>query len=303
MPQQYLGIPSNVAFPAATTVVAASNTNPIQITVSGSLPAQLTAVSGGTYPVDIEGVQGNTNANGVWQATPTGANTFTIPVSGSGAYVPATGTVTYLFPQSYAEPADGDNEDASSVNPAFGALGDRTAFLFTQIGADKLVTCQADPYLNNTGNVWCQQSADVGLSVWNVLNGSLAGSGPFPSLALAGTTSDTFDISFTGTVSANAGTGVTLVLVGLVFQVTQPGGSLSASGWNGCPGGSTMLLNASGTTAILPLSLTSLLDEGVAGVYNLGVGVWQVGLGTLSVSFYGAYNLTARQLRPTNVPQ
>jgi hypothetical protein len=63
----------------ATVITAATNANPIVITAAGH-----GLVTGQT--VEISGAIGNTAANGVWAVTVTSANTFSIPVTGSGTY-------------------------------------------------------------------------------------------------------------------------------------------------------------------------------------------------------------------------
>lgn len=66
--------------PATFAVSNASNTNPVTITTTGAH-----RLATGDRVV-ISGVGGNAASNGTWEVTKTGANTFTIPVTGNGTY-------------------------------------------------------------------------------------------------------------------------------------------------------------------------------------------------------------------------
>lgn len=81
---------------SAISTTTGNGVNPIVVTASIVKPNALCALTGhrlstGMY-VRISGVVGNTAANGIHQVTVTGADTFTIPVAGNGAYV-SGGTV------------------------------------------------------------------------------------------------------------------------------------------------------------------------------------------------------------------
>lgn len=104
-----------VLAPLRVFVTDASNTNPIQITTGVRIdqalndqphlfPDQLT--------VTLDGVLGNTNANGNWNITVTGPNTFTIPVAGNGSYteggVATPSTPNAIMSWSYPEGDDGE---------------------------------------------------------------------------------------------------------------------------------------------------------------------------------------------------
>lgn len=123
MPTQYDGDTRNVGTNSSMTITGATNANPIQITVSGSLPADM---QNGCL-VDITGVVGNTAANGVWPATVTGANTFTIPVAGNAAYVSGGNAQPLNLTPLLSDPSDGDPGNAASV-PGFMTAADRTQF-------------------------------------------------------------------------------------------------------------------------------------------------------------------------------
>lgn len=78
-----------VMAPLKVVVTGATNTNPITITtaviINGN-PVALPHLFQTGLSVTITGVTGNTAANTTQNITVTGANTFTIPVSGNGAY-------------------------------------------------------------------------------------------------------------------------------------------------------------------------------------------------------------------------
>jgi hypothetical protein len=166
MPGSYDGRPGQITFEAPLTVTGATNTNPITVTVSGSLPAEFFLVGyGGASAaplVDISDVQGNVAANGQFVATPTGASSFTIPVSGvgGGAYA-GGGAVQPLYLKSqYTLPSDGDADNSASIASWGQATGDRTQWLASRIGAYKLAQrfvlvndSMAATSWNNTANV------------------------------------------------------------------------------------------------------------------------------------------------------
>lgn len=78
-------------FALQSNIFDASNTPVITITT-----AEIhNLISGLT--VNISGVIGNAAANGTWLITVTGVNTFTIPVAGSGVFVPGSGISEYVF--------------------------------------------------------------------------------------------------------------------------------------------------------------------------------------------------------------
>ena len=80
-----------VRAPVSKAITGATKTNPVTITCTGH------GYATGDIVV-IAGVGGTTVANGEWAITVTGANTFTIPISGtsSGTYTVNTGTVYAL---------------------------------------------------------------------------------------------------------------------------------------------------------------------------------------------------------------
>jgi hypothetical protein len=134
MPTTYDGIPGNVTAGNQGNVSGATNTNPISITVSGSLPAD--AQTG--CLVEITGVLGNNAANGQYPITVTGASTFTIPVAGNGAYT-SGGTVNFLnLAGPISIPSDGDSDNEASIDNWAKTSCDRTQLLASMTGAYKL---------------------------------------------------------------------------------------------------------------------------------------------------------------------
>jgi hypothetical protein len=142
MPGNYDGRPGQITTESLLTVTGASNTNPIAITVSGSLPAEFFLAGYGGNPagplVDIFGVQGNTAANGLWTATPTGVSTFTIPVAGNGAYTTGGNAQPLYLKSMYTLPVDGDADNSASIATWGQGGADRAQWLATRTGILKL---------------------------------------------------------------------------------------------------------------------------------------------------------------------
>jgi hypothetical protein len=142
MPGNYDGRPGQIATESFLTVTGATFSNPITITVSGSLPAEFFLAGYGGNPagplVNINGVEGNLAANGIWTATPTGASTFTIPVAGNGLYTTG-GTVQPLYlKQMYTLPSDGDADNSASIASWGQGAADRSQWLASRTGFVKL---------------------------------------------------------------------------------------------------------------------------------------------------------------------
>ncbi len=120
-------------------IASSTDTTPIAIT---------TTAPHGFATADIVQIVGhfvNTNANGEWGITVTGASTFELQSStatGSGAGV-ATGTAHVdAYDTSATIPSDGDDLDASAFNVAYEELLDRTQWLKTRRGIYRLVEIQ-----------------------------------------------------------------------------------------------------------------------------------------------------------------
>lgn len=128
----YDGKPGAITFPATLTIATASFSNPIVITTTTPLPAEffLTDFAGNPAQplVHIYDQTSNTPANGIWVATPTGPNTFTIPAAGIS--LTGGGTVQPLYLESaYSVPQDGDPDTSASIASWAQATGDRTQWL------------------------------------------------------------------------------------------------------------------------------------------------------------------------------
>lgn len=121
---------------AAMNIASSTNTNPITITVSGTLPTSFVSGVG----VVIAGHLVNTAANGSWTATKTGASTFTIPTTGNGVGA-ATGTATQAVTPGIAdrtvEPILFAGQTVMAIDNAGGAPG-------TTPIANELVSAQLD---------------------------------------------------------------------------------------------------------------------------------------------------------------
>jgi hypothetical protein len=122
----YTGDPTAITTPLTRTITNATNASPIVVTTSA---AHNFATND---RVTVEGVSGNTAANGDWVITKLSSTTFSLNGStGNGAFgVIGSPTVTNhsLTPQ-FQIPSDDDTLNAASVNAAFETLGDRTQFL------------------------------------------------------------------------------------------------------------------------------------------------------------------------------
>lgn len=152
MPSTYDGLASNITFPSALTVTAATNATPIAITTS--TPHLL--VTGDQ--VTITGVQGNTAANGANRTvTVTGASTFTINGSaGSGAYTSGGSVQPLTYGGASQIPSDGDPRNAASVNVPLEALFDRTQIVRPALGLYKSSSLTTVTHSDDQGTTaWC----------------------------------------------------------------------------------------------------------------------------------------------------
>lgn len=127
MPTIYAGNPANVTTPLVRTVTNATNATPIEITVSGA------HLFGDDDFVTIDGVVGNTAANGGWTITVTSSTKFTLSSSvGNGAYVSGGTATDHSMTPQIVMPSDGDPATANSVNSPMQALADRTQYAILQ---------------------------------------------------------------------------------------------------------------------------------------------------------------------------
>lgn len=154
----YDGKPTAISQPPTIAITSSSNSNPITITTSTPLPAEffLTDFAGNpALPVvHISNHLVNTQANGIFVATPTGASTFTIPVAGTGVGI-ASGAVQPLYLQSaYNVPQDGDSDTSASIASWAQATGDRTQWLATRTGQFKLARREIFQHTNIGTTPW-----------------------------------------------------------------------------------------------------------------------------------------------------
>jgi hypothetical protein len=162
MPSQYNGQGGNTLISLLPSIGIASTTatNPVTITTfsaHGMTTGDMASISGVTAT--------NSVVNGQWFITVTGPTTFTIPVVGIGVTGGGGQVQPLALGATYSIPSDGDNGAAASVDVALEALGDRTAFLGTRLGAYKTVA---------------EQIIVVGADHWNPAN---FGSGYQPTVA------------------------------------------------------------------------------------------------------------------------
>lgn len=311
----YDGIPGNVVVQAALNILSSTNANPIQVTVSGSLPADFAT----GVLVHIAGHASNTSANGQWAATVTGASTFTIPVAGVGVGG-ASGTVQPLnLTPSFADPSDGDNANAASIFGIVQTLGDRTQYLAARTGQYKLAQKSIAYYSNplaSVGTPWCHiaaggvtaatpaQMTSDGVA-WAQVAGSNFTTLPTtllvaPVFAMTGITfGDLIQVTLTTTLNLAAAGAGRIALYG------SAGTPTIVPSW---PGGYAAVAGASayGPIAVTAVSVTGVSTIGFAGVDTFWIQPVYVpagSVGSTSPSFCGDTVLVVDVLRPTGVPQ
>lgn len=169
MPTTYDGVPSNVAFSGVLAIASSTDTNPIEITVSGSLPADFFT---GCWVDVTEHGPVNWHANGQWQATVTGANKFTIPAVGNGSGPGgANGFVQALnATPSFVYPADGDAGNSASISQWAQSQADRLQYLAKSTGVAKLAGRRILTYGSTTS--WAESTSSVAPTTWVPLTGS-----------------------------------------------------------------------------------------------------------------------------------
>lgn len=145
MPTNYNGMGGNIPGTAAKVNIASStNTTPVVVTTSTPHNAKV----GDAVVVVQHG--GNLGANGAWFASAVTSTTITLQGSVGTGVGTASGTLRCLaMGPEYPMPNDGEDVDAESVHPAFGALGDRTALIWAIMGWNH--TIYDDGFLTNSG--------------------------------------------------------------------------------------------------------------------------------------------------------
>lgn len=120
----YTGIPTNSTTGLTATVSGATNASPIVITTSAN---HLYATGD---KVSINGVLGNTAANGNWSIIVLSSTTFSLTGStGNGAYTSGGTCIDNSLTPQFTIPSDGDAFAAAAFNVAYQALADRTQSL------------------------------------------------------------------------------------------------------------------------------------------------------------------------------
>jgi hypothetical protein len=161
MATNFNGVADQVAAATPVNIASSTNATPIEITTStnhGLSDGDLVRITGHTT---------NYTANGLWIATVVSATKFTIATTYSRTAVAgtavggATGTAGNVGVGTYAIPADTDDVDAASVNVAFEALGDRTAYVLAKAyGAAQIGTYGSSVVDDLTFASWANNSFD-----------------------------------------------------------------------------------------------------------------------------------------------
>ncbi len=293
-------------------IASSTNTSPIAITVSGTLPTDfLTGCL-----VDVAEHQSNTSANGEYVATVTGASTFTIPVAGVGVGG-ATGTVQprNLNPF-YAVPSDGDNDNSASITPWADATGDRTQWLASRVGQYRLARIEGIEYTDLTGAPWCTISAAgvvagvakqfvAQLVAWGTLVGSALHTpvgGQAPYFGISGVNSgDLIRARLDTTFKADSTNGGRLALYGTVIN---PNTVIPV--WPGdyavIPGASKGI-RLTGASVETPISVVAMFSAAVTGNLWLQPVFVPYNTETDSLSLVGDTLLSIEIWRPTGMPQ
>ena len=287
MGTQYAGIPSSITIPGALTIASmtGSGVNPILVTTSTPLPAGFITGS----KVEIRGSDGNTAANGIWDATVTGASQISIPTTGNGTYTGSIpGTVLPLaFGASYQIPSDGDLISASNNNISIESLGDRTAFLLVQTGAYKLAALSRfggneDPTFTIQWNTITTVS-----TAWTTGVAALIVNGVLPN--------DVIEAQLTTTITTT-GTGGQFAEIDLGFAQYVPGGTVTPFKLLG----SGVYVPANTTASY---TLYGIQTASVAGSVNFYPGQQASSAASFASSFVGPYTIGVRIWRPTGVNQ
>jgi hypothetical protein len=292
MSTQYNGQPSNVAASSQLTISSSTNANPSVVQTSSAH-----GLSTGDW-VDISGHALNAVINGVNPVTVIDSTHFSVPVAGTTNGV-NTGLVSPLstVPAGYSIPSDGDPDAAASVNTALELLGDRTARLFVETGAFKLVNLAPVSHSGVT-----QQTVWLTASVSNALGWSAFGSALQTVNVNAG---DWIEVDFSGTGQTAPDTTVGTIEFSLAFKITPPGaGPPTIAKITGS--GQTVNVQTGSNGPVTPLrlqgSLTNVATTGVLAIFaaataDLGT------TNTVNAFGIGDYTITVRVWRPTSVLQ
>jgi hypothetical protein len=323
----YSGKPGAITTEAVLSVTGASNTNPITITVSGSLPADFYLVGTGGTPaaplVDITGVTGNTAANGVNVATPTGASTFTIPVSGVGGGAYAGGGICqplYLKSE-FTVPSDGDGATEASIDSLVKAAGDRSQFLASRTGVAKLAGRVAYSFTDATGleTAWAAASVTAVASTWyplalilgRVLNvtgisefGCLSAVSVQPPFRISGLAGVHDAVHVSLQTDSTAPGGATPVRFGLFYAVVAPGAAAPAFATYNPVAGCSRYTLGTGGAGIAPVTLEGWIPNGPPGDLLIQPAVFSLAVtGAVTWALAGDSVFTVEVWRQTDMPQ
>jgi len=296
MPSNYDGDSANVATNGPLNIASTTNSNPITVTVSGSLPTDfLTGCE-----VDIVGHQVNTIANGQWRATVTGASTFTIPQAGIAAGG-ATGTVQPLNLTSlFTIPSDGDNDNQASIFPSLSTLGDRIQWIAARTGAYKMVSSLIIGLVNDPACVTYGINAVVASTLTDTPFGGGIGGGavdPGHPFAIPGVVSgDLIRVSLTAS-SSNLWPGIAQFNL---FQIGYVPGTLPVGGigsYSKITGAGLMIPSIN-----QPISSKCQFIAGASG--NVGIlPALRTPTVTGTFQMWGDFMCTAEIWRPSGMPQ
>lgn len=285
MSTQYNGIDGNVSRGSQFSISSSTNATPISVTTG----ANHLLTTGDV--VHIEGHRVNTNANGDWVVTVTGLNTVTLNTSVGNGVGAATGTLQGLglIPDSFAIPSDGDAPNAASVNVAFEAVGDRTAWLARRTGAYRLVseTILSVDDNHNPLTVWAgattnNTAAWVAISntqVWNTNNGPTVNTG------------DWVEVELVTSAANNAGASYAPICI---FQnIYAPGAAVGS--YTKVPGSAQAVEVSAGWQ---PLHLFGRFQAAATGYLSLQIYLFGVNPTGPQAQLGGDYQYVARVWRP-----
>lgn len=294
MPSNYDGIPDNVTGSTALNILSTTDTSPIAVTVSGSLPTDfLTGAK-----VHIDGHPINFNANGIWKVTVTGASSFTIPAAGNGLGPgPNVGTVQPLnLTPYYQVPSDGDLANESSIDTMGKNRADREQFLALQSGAFKLAILASMINMDDPTAVAVWSTTVTGAA--NTPTSMIA----LPGLPLVGIVAGDFiELDFHASSAAGqswpSGAQIYLSYVIVSPGVAPPG---TIAGWTRVQdSGVTVQQSATGGQGFLAKGLIQSSATGILAVAPTLVSI--AGSGTYKLS--GDASLLVHVWRPTGMPQ
>jgi hypothetical protein len=294
MSTQYNGLSANVtaSSPAPVTITSsvASGSDCLFLTAA---PHLLTTGD----EVSINGHTINAVANVQAIATVVDATHFTIPVTvfgtGSG------GTVQSLaFGATYAIPSDGDALDATSVNVALEALGDRTAFLEQAVPIAKLVLPTGADIGDDTFATWSHiVVGSMSLDTWTDVVANVVSS-PWtlnPSVHAGDEVTISLDLNYAIT---GAGGSATLAQFGLFYRLSYVG----AGGYTRLDGATRMTRIEASQIKIDSVHLSASFFAANAGTLELKLMGYADQTIPAQWSHVGDYNLRCTVLRGTGAP-